>query len=79
MGRYSIGVDIGGSKVPAQAELKCHRCEGPLPAEKLLIQTKQVHGLGRFVLSTMKEKFSRAEKIIRRECGSLLEVNIKKA
>jgi hypothetical protein len=60
MGRYSIGVDIGGSKVPAQAELKCH-------------------GLGRFVLSTVKEKFFRAEKIICRECGSLLEVNIKKA
>ena len=52
---------------------------GPLLAEKLLIQTEQVHGLGRSVLSTVKEKFFRAEKIICRECGSLLEVNIKKA
>jgi ribosomal protein L40E len=67
------------SKVPAQAELKCRRCDALVPAEKLLIQTKQVHGLGRFVLSTVKEKIFRAEKIICRECGSLLEVNIKKA
>jgi hypothetical protein len=65
------------SKVPAQVELKCRRCDALVPAEKLLIQTKQVHGLG--VLSTVKEKFFRAEKIICGECGSLLEVNIKKA
>ena len=66
------------SKVPTQAELKCHRCDALVLAEKILIQTEQVQGLGRFVLSTVKEKFFRAAKIICGKCGSLLEVNIKR-
>ena len=59
MGRYSIGVDIGGTFTDCV--------------------TEQLQGLGRFVLSTVKENFFRVEKIICGECGSLLEVNIKKA
>jgi N-methylhydantoinase B len=72
--------DAGGGPEPlSRAELKCRRCDALVPAEKTLIQTDQLQGLGRFVLSTVKERFFRAEKIICLECGSLLEVNIKKA
>jgi N-methylhydantoinase A len=58
---------------------EAERADSSLWKKKILIQTEQLQGLGRFVLSTVKEKFFRAEEIICRECGSLLEVNIKKA
>jgi N-methylhydantoinase B len=71
--------DAGGRpEALSRAELRCRRCDVLVPAEKRLIQKEAVQALGRFVLSTVKERFFRADKIICGECGSLLEVNINK-
>jgi hypothetical protein len=42
--------------------MRCRRCDAVVPAKKILIQTEQVQGLGRFVLSTVKKMLPRGKK-----------------